>query len=75
MSQKQCTVSLVRQTLRTPRLSMDEVLFSSVWNTISPMLDTDDVVRMRFAAKCWNDGRRHGKLGRIFLNCCIANPS
>ena len=38
MSQKQCTVSLVRQTLRTPRLSMDEVLFSSVWNTIRSSL-------------------------------------
>ena len=30
------------------------------------MLDTDDVIRVRVAAKCWNDGRRRGKMGNIF---------
>ena len=73
MSQKQCTVFLVRQTWRTPRLSMDEVLFGSVWNTISTMLDTD-VDRMRVAAKCWNDGRRYGKLGKIFFQLLHSDP-
>ena len=68
MSQKQCTVTLVRQTLRTPRLSMDEVLFGSA------MLDTDDVVRMRVAAECWNDGCRYGKLGKIFFQRLHSDP-
>ena len=49
------------------RRSMDEVLPDSVWNTISPMSDTDDVVRVRLAAKFWNDGRRYGKMGKIFF--------
>ena len=67
-----CSVSCMSNIARTPRLLMDEVLFGSVWNTISPMLDTDDVVRMRVAAKCWNDGRRHGKMAKFSSNCCTA---
>ena len=51
----------------TTRPSMDEVLFGSVWNTVGPMLETDDVVRMRVAPKCWNDGRRYGKMGNVFF--------
>ena len=31
------------------------------------MLDMDDVMQVRVVAKCWNDGRRHGKMGFIFL--------
>ena len=53
---------------------MDEVLFGSVWNTISPMLDTDDVVRVRVATKCWNDGRRYGKMGDIFFQLLHSDP-
>ena len=51
----------------SPRPSMDEVLFGSVWDTISLMLDTDDVIRVRVVAKCWNDGRRYGKIGKSFF--------
>ena len=68
-------MSLVCLTLRTPRLLMDEVLFGSVWNTIKPMSDTDDVVRMRVAAKCRDDGRRYGKNGQnCSSNCYMADP-
>ena len=74
MSQKQRAVSLACHTLRTFRLLMDEVLFGSVWNTISPMLDTDDVVRMRVAAKCWNDGRRYGKKDKFFFQLLHSDP-
>ena len=48
------------------RRSMDDVLSGSVWNTVGPMLDTDDVIRVRVAAKCWNDDRRLGKMGKNF---------
>ena len=53
---------------------MDIVLSGSVWNIISPMLDTDDVIRVRFAAKCWNDGRRYGKMGKIFFQLLHGDP-
>ena len=53
---------------------MDEVQSCSVLNTISPMLDTDDVVRMRVAAKCWNDGSPYGKLGKIFFQLLHSDP-
>ena len=38
------------------------------------MLDTDDVVRMRVAAKCWNGGRRCGELGKIFFQLLHSGP-
>ena len=53
---------------------MDEVLFGSVWNTVSPMLDTDDVIRVWVAAKCWNDGRRCGKMGKFFFQMLHSDP-
>ena len=53
---------------------MDEVLFGSVWNAISPMLDTDDVVRMRVASQYWNDGSCYGKLGSIFFQLLHSDP-
>ena len=49
-------------------------VFFNMWNTISPMLDTDDVVRVRVAAKCWNDGRRFGKMGNIFFQLLRNDP-
>ena len=57
-----------------PRRSMDEVLFGSVCNAISPMLDTDDVTRVRVAAKCWNDGRCYGNMGAIFFQLLHSDP-
>ena len=53
---------------------MDEVLFGSVWNTVSPMLDTDDVIRVRVAAMYWNDGSRYGKVGEIFFQLLHCDP-
>ena len=41
---------------------------------LAPRLDTDDVVRMRVAAKCWNDGRRNGKMGSIFFQLLQSDP-
>ena len=38
------------------------------------MLDTDDVVRLRVAAKCWNEGRRYGKMGGIFFQLLHSDP-
>ena len=53
---------------------MEEVLHGSVWSTVSPMLDTDDVVRLRLAAKCWNEGRRYGKNCGIFFQLLHSDP-
>ena len=53
---------------------MDEVLFGSVWNTVGPMLDTDDVIQVRVAAKCWNDGRRCGKMSKIVSQLLHSDP-
>ena len=38
------------------------------------MLDTDDVIRMRVAAKCWNDGRRYVKMGKSFFQLLHSDP-
>ena len=38
------------------------------------MLDADDVIRVRVAAICWNDGRRHGKMGKIFFQLLHSDP-
>ena len=38
------------------------------------MLDTDDVIRVRVAAKCWNDGRRYGKNGYFFFHLLHSDP-
>ena len=38
------------------------------------MLDTDDVIRVRVAAKCRNDGRRYGKMGKIFFQLLHSDP-
>ena len=46
---------------------MEEVLHGSLWSTICPLLNADDVVRLRVAATCWNEGRRNGKMGDIFF--------
>ena len=53
---------------------MEEVFHRSVCSTISPMLGTDDVVRLWVAAKCWNDGRRYGKMGEIFCQLLHSDP-
>ena len=53
---------------------MEEVLHGSAWSRISPMLDTDDVVRLRVAAKCWNEGRRYGKMGGSFFQLLHSDP-
>ena len=53
---------------------MEEVLHGSVRSTISPMLDTDDVVRLRVAAKCWNEGRRNGTIGVKFFQLSHCHP-
>ena len=42
--------------------------------TMSPMLDTDDVIRVRVAAECWNDGRLYGKMGNIFFQLLHRDP-
>ena len=53
---------------------MEDVLHGSVWSTVSTMLDTDDVVRLRVAAICWNEGRRYGKMGGIFFQLLHSEP-
>ena len=58
-----CSISCMSYIALSPT-SMDEVLFGSVWNTASSTSDTDDVIRVRVAATCWNDGGRYGKLGK-----------
>ena len=38
------------------------------------MLDTDDVIRVRVAAKCWKDGRRYGEIVNIFFQLLHSDP-
>ena len=38
------------------------------------MLGTDDVIRVRVAAKCWNDGRRYGKMDKMFFQMLHSDP-
>ena len=38
------------------------------------MSDTDDVIRVRVAAKCWNDRRHYGNLGKIFFQLLHSEP-
>ena len=38
------------------------------------MLDTDDVIRVRVAAQCWNDGRHYGNMGKIFFQLLHSDP-
>ena len=54
---------------------MDGVLSGSSWNTISAMLDTDDVVRLRVTATCWHDGRLLGKLVEVLFQQLHSEPS
>ena len=49
-----CSISCMPYIAHFPT-SMDEVLFGSVWNTFSSTSDTDDVIRVRVAATCWNE--------------------
>ena len=53
---------------------MEEVFHGSVWSTISPMLGTDDVVRLQVAAKCRNEGRRYGKMGEFSFQFLHSDP-
>ena len=46
---------------------MEEVLYSSVWNMISLLLTTDDVVKMRTAVCRWKVGDRCGLLEDAFF--------
>ena len=46
---------------------MQEVFHGSICCTISPLLATDDVVRLRVAASRWNKSDS-GHLGRVFFN-------
>ena len=41
---------------------MEEVLYGSVWNLIGLLLTTDDVVKVRTAARRWSVGDREGHL-------------
>ena len=47
--------------------TVEEILYGSVWNMITPLLTTDDVVKVRSAARRWNVGDRYGALGDTFL--------
>ena len=53
---------------------MEGVFHGSVRGAIYPVLGSDDVVRLRVAAKCWNEGRRCGKMGEIFFQLIHSDP-
>ena len=56
-----CQVSLGRwSAAHFPCKTMEEVFFGSVWNMISLLLTTDDVVKVRTAACLWNVGDKYG---------------
>ena len=44
---------------------MEEVLMGSVWEWTSP---AHDVVKLRTAARCWNEGNKRGLLGGFFFS-------
>ena len=46
---------------------MDERLYGSIWRMVRPLLTTDDVVRLRVAARRWNVGNRHGEMGVFYF--------
>ena len=46
---------------------MEEIPSGSVWNMISLLLTTDDVVMPRTAARRWNVGDRSAALGDTFF--------
>ena len=49
------------------RNTMEEIQNGSVWNTVSLLLTTDDVVMLRAAAPRWNVGDRYGALEDTFF--------
>ena len=46
---------------------MKEILYGSEWDMIGLLLTTDDVVKLRTAARRWNVGDRYGSLGDTFF--------
>ena len=46
---------------------MAEVFHGSIWYSISSMLTTDDLVRLRAVASRWNECDRYGPLGHVFF--------
>ena len=46
---------------------MDEILYGSIWRMASPLLTTDDVVRLRGVASRWNVGNRCGEMGEFYF--------
>ena len=35
---------------------LEEVLLGSVWRVVSPLLNLDEVVKLRTATRCWDAG-------------------
>ena len=47
---------------------VEEAFHGSIWYTVTPLLVTDDAVRVRVVVSRWNKGDRCGPLGRVFFN-------
>ena len=60
-------MKVVRRGSRSFSAGLEEVFHGSIWYTISPMLATDDVVRLCVVASRWNECDRYGSLGHFFF--------
>ena len=55
--------------------TVDEILHGSMWRLVSPLLTTDDVVRLRVVASRWNVGNRHGRNWRVLFPTATERPT
>ena len=57
-----------------PLRAMEETLHGTIWNTISPLLTTDDAVRCRTVTRRWNVGSRFGEMDEMFFQFLHNDP-
>ena len=51
----------------SPLCVMEEKVYGSLWDMISPLLTTDDAVMLRTVTRRWNEENKHGALGYAFF--------